>query len=459
MAESLEKKLSKLDSKTKKKYLQRLKLCPFLTYRPHPIQEKFHKSKRRFRCIIGGNRSGKTYSSIMEAVWMATGTHPYKKVEVPNQGWVVSLDFPTSRDVAQPLVKSMLGQGYLKNWREADKIAELVNGSTIGFKSVDSGWEKFQGTKKLWIAFDEEPKHTVYQECRMRVADLKGYIWIAETPMQGMSWVYDTIYEPWEKNEGEWDVFIIKTQDNPYTDKKEIERLKKIFVGEERDARLEGKFVLFAGMVYKEFDYNTHVIEPFDIPDDWTRVRAIDPGINNPTACLWCAVDPDNNYYIYDEYYESERTVEENSAVIKAMSGKQDIQYTLIDPVFVKRTMQEKTSVRDEYIKNGIPCLPGLKDVSVGISAVKRKLHINEKTGKPELYFFSNCKNTLKEIRRYRWDEFRVNPSEKNKKEKPKKIQDHAMDSLRWICADEPVYVNPQLTAMVVNDSFKPTKS
>lgn len=451
--------LSKLPEDKKKKYLQRLKLCPFLSYKPHSIQDAFHKDPSRFRLILAGNRFGKTYAGAMEAIWMATGTHPYKKVEVPNQGWVVSLDFPTSRDVTQPIIKQLLGQGYLKDWREADKIAMLVNGSEIAFKSVDSGWDKFQGTKKLWIWFDEEPKNDVYQECRMRVTDLKGYIWITETPMQGMSWVYDDIYVPWEQDRGDWIVFTGKTSENPYLDMDEVKALSRVYVGEERDARLEGKFVLFAGMVYKEFDYNVHVKEPFDIPKGWTRIRAIDPGINNPTCCLWMAIDPDDNYYIYDEYYEPERTVQENASVIKAMSGQDDISYTMIDPVFEKRDIQDLTSVKDEYARCGIPTLPGLKDVSMGISSVKRKLHVGEKINKPQLYFLKNCRNTLKEIVRYRWDEFRINPAEKNRKEKPKKLQDHAMDCLRWLCANEPRYVNPELTYSIMQDTFKPTVS
>ena len=451
--------ISELPEDKKKEYLKRLELCPFLAYKPHPIQEKFHKSTKRFRLFLGGNRGGKTYGGAMEAVWTATGTHPYKQVVVPNQGWVVSLDFPTSRDITQPILKQLLG-GYIKKWREADKIIELTNGSTIGFKSADSGWDKFQGTKRHWIWFDEEPKHDIYMECRMRIADLKGDIWITETPMQGLSWIFDDIYEPWEQGVGDWEVIQGKTLDNPYIPRDEIENLMKEYTGQERDARLEGKFVLFAGRVYKEFERNIHVIPPFDIPSSWTRLRSIDPGINNPTACLWMAIDPDDNFYFYDEYYESERTIAENSTIIKALSGSQDISYTLIDPVYgQKRNEIEMTSIRQEYAKNGIPTLPGVKDVAAGISAVKKKLQVSEKTGKPEAYFFDTLTNTLKEISRYRWDEFRINTAEKNKKEAPKKLQDHLMDCMRWLCAAKPYYVDPQLMALTANDFTKLTKS
>ena len=172
------------------------------------------------------------------------------------------------------------------------------------------------------------------------------------------------------------------------------------------------------------------------------------------------AIDPDNNFYFYDEYYESERTIAENSIIIKALSGSQDISYTLIDPVYgQKRNEIEMTSVRQEYAKNGIPTLPGVKDVAAGISAVKKKLQVSEKTGKPEAYFFDTLTNTLKEISRYRWDEFRINTAEKNKKEAPKKLQDHLMDSMRWLCAAKPYYVDPQLMALTANDFTKLTKS
>ena len=47
-------------------------------------------------------------------------------------------------------------------------------------------------------------------------------------------------------------------------------------------------------LVYPLFRRDLHVVEPFAVPSDWSRYMAVDPGIRNPTAVLWCAVDPEN---------------------------------------------------------------------------------------------------------------------------------------------------------------------
>jgi phage terminase large subunit-like protein len=454
--------LETLSSEQKKQYLDRLERNPFLLYIPHPQQRNFHKSPGRIRAFFGGNRSGKTRALIQEVLWYATGLHPYKKVIIPNDIWVVSLDFPSSRDVVQPMIRKLLGSGYLKSWHETDKIIELTNGSSISFKSVDSGWEKFQGTAKHLIAFDEEPEWNVWQECRMRVVSTKGDIILAMTPLHGMSWVYDEIYEPWlEGRDKTVECFIAKTSDNPYIDRNEIKRIEDTFYDEEKTARLEGRFVEFAGLVYKEFDRCIHLIKRFTIPQHWVKIRGLDPGLNNPTAVVWWAVSPDGEHFIYDEYYEMDKTIKDYASDIKAKTGNTLISYTVIDPSSCSRNPAhpELKSVREEYSKYGIWTMSGNNDVSYGINAVKELLHVNEKTGRPKLFIFDDLEATKKELIRYRWDTFRYHSEEKNLKERPKKILDHLMDALRYVAASNPRYVASADLVRISEQSFKQTRS
>jgi hypothetical protein len=135
----IQKWLDTLSDDQKKQYLDRLERNPFLLYIPHPTQKAFHKSNARIRAFFGGNRSGKTRAVVQELLWYATGLHPYRKVAIPNDIWVVSLDFPSSRDVVQPMIRQLLGSGYLKSWHETDRIITLTNGSTISFSGLGMG--------------------------------------------------------------------------------------------------------------------------------------------------------------------------------------------------------------------------------------------------------------------------------------------------------------------------------
>jgi len=187
----------------------------------------------------------------------------------------------------QRIIRELLGQRYLKKWYEADKIVELTNDSIIGFKSVEAGFQKFQGTAKNLIWFDEEPSYDVYKECLMRVVDKEGCLIGTMTPTQGMTWVYDEIYEPWENNlNQDVECFLASIYENPYIKAQERSFIEDKYFDEEREARLSGKFVAFAGLIYKDFNRNTHVIPRFKIPQSWSKYRGIDPGINNPTACV-----------------------------------------------------------------------------------------------------------------------------------------------------------------------------
>jgi len=437
--------LVKGDAKAKEYFISKLELCPFLRYRPiNDVLRAFHTSAARIRGLFGGNRSGKTRGAAQEAVWWATGIQPFRAIpKPPVRIWIVSQDFPASRDIMQPLILKILGPHYIKQWYATDKIIELKNESTIGFKSNDSGWEKFQGTSMHLIVFDEEPDYAVVEECRMRIIDTEGSMVFSMTPTHGMSWVYSELYEPWEeRTRTDIECFFTSTMNNPYIKATEIEAIKRHFGDRQLETRLHGKFVEFAGLIYNEFDRNVHLCKRFVVPAHWTRYRSIDPGINNPTACVWWAVSPTGEHYIYDEYSESNCNVETNARNIKAKTGIDRIAVTYIDPSACNRNPAhpELRSIRDEYSRFQLYCKPANNNVEYGINSVHRYLAVNPETGNPLLHIFDDCYMLLKELHRYRWDEHRFHKEDKNKKETPKKVHDHLMDAMRYIAASNPIH-------------------
>lgn len=157
----------------------------------HKKQIAFHKCKKRNRWVFGGNRSGKTQCGAAEAVWIARGTHPYRKNKKDTFGWVVSLTAQVQRDVAQQKILYYLRPDWIADivmlsGRKDNPARGVIDQifvknvfggtSVIGFKSCDQGREKFQGSSLDFVWFDEEPPRDVYEECVMRVADRKGDI-------------------------------------------------------------------------------------------------------------------------------------------------------------------------------------------------------------------------------------------------------------------------------------------
>lgn len=57
------------------------------------------------------------------------------------------------------------------------------------------------------------------------------------------------------------------------------------------------------GFLVGVWDSKRHVVDPFDIPKDWTRWRAMDWGFARPFSVGWYAQDPDGVIYRYRELY------------------------------------------------------------------------------------------------------------------------------------------------------------
>lgn len=415
----------------------------------HHKQLAFHKDTHRNRWMFGGNRTGKTVSGAVETVWYARGNHPYKQIDRPTRGWVVSLTNEVQRDVAQREILKWLNPTWIKqivtrrgsaDSPESATIDFIVvrhqNGgeSTIGFKSCDQGREKFQGTSLHYIWFDEEPPEDIYDECKMRIIDTQGDIWGTMTPLKGLTWVYDLIYvnERRDENVKYW---FMNWDDNPYLSTEEIKALESTMTAEELEARKYGKFVAMSGLVYKEFNEDIHVIDPFDIPDDWKDTVSIDPGYTHPLSCHFYACDKDGNVYVVAEHYQTEWTAEKHAGEILRIAKElkwpmTDTGYlsAIIDTAATQRTAASERSVVDLFLEHGIICDPRVnKSKYAGIQRVKEYLHPREGIdGKkhPKLFIFANCAHMIKEFKTYRWA--------KNGKDEPEKENDHAMDELRY---------------------------
>jgi hypothetical protein len=214
----------------------------------------------------------------------------------------------------------------------------------------------------------------------------------------------------------------------------------------------------FEGQVYHEFRQDLHVIQPFAIPDGWTRVAGIDHGYRNPAAWVWGAVDFDGNLYIYREFYNREWLIEEickgkkdgfklHPGVVDMMKVPgttppryEKLDWAKIDPsTKAQRNEREgrKLSDFDLYAENlpeDFPLQTANNDVTPGIDKVKTYLKPNPKTGKPRLFIFNSCANLIEEIGKYKYPQLTVGQIGKtNEKENPLKVDDHACDALRYL--------------------------
>ena len=424
-------------------------------YIPHEKQEEFHASGAKTRLFIGGNRSGKTVGGATESIYYLTGKHPFRRTPPPPvRGRCVSVDFLNGVEkIVRPEIAKWLPLSQLRggSWSTAyDKQLRtlwLENGSFLEFMSYDQDLDKFAGTSRHFVWFDEEPPKDIYTENRMRLLDVGGDQWITMTPVEGMTWLYDDIYIA-ANEDPNIKVVEVDQGENPYLNHAERDSFLSGLSKDERKARVSGKFVQIGGLVYKNFS-EKNIVDPFSPPKDWLHVAAMDHGLNNPTAWLWAAINKAGDIYIFDEHYEAGKVVSYHAQAVHQKEGthSRPPDYRVGDPAIKARDAITGTSIQLEYIEHGVPIVLGDNNVHAGINRVARLIEggvAQDDQGNnvniPKLYITRNCVNLIHELYRYRWGTWSTKKmnSDKNKKEDPHKKDDHAADALRYLINSRP---------------------
>lgn len=426
------------------------------TYKPYPKQEAFHSCDAWGRYVAGANRSGKTDSAVVEVIWWATNTHPFLQRPLewgsgPIQCRFVVVDIVKGVEkIILPKLKRWLAKSDLRkgsweeSWDNRTLTLTLSNGSTIEFLTHGMELDKHGGVPLHFVAFDEEPPQSVFNENLLRLVDYDGRWIMSATPVQGIGWTFDLLWEPSQAGETQ-DIktFQLKQDDNPYLagDKDSRGKFYIAMSDEERAIREEGAFVARSGLVFPNFSTTTHVLDFFP-SRDWMLYSSVDFGINNPTAWLWTAAHSDGRIITFAEHYSGDMTTPEHARIVLAREAdwKWKPQVRVGDPAGNQRQMNTGTSVIMEYGRYGIHIGTEVpRDVMIGVEKLQQYFRVTDDgpwgPGRPRWVIAPNCHNLIRELKRLRWQAYESQKMtyERNKKEEIHKKDDHAFDSIRYL--------------------------
>ena len=417
---------------------------------PTPRQQEFRDCPARYKLYGGAVGGGKSVAIAAESLRLSLAFPG-------NRGFLCRHE---SRAFVNTTLKTLLklvaeiesetGSKILSNHHKTDKMLYFTNGSEILYGGLGEASD-FERIKSLEIGFFgiDEASETVLDNFRMLKSRLRWKLpsgtyppftgLLASNPEPG--WVKNLFVTPEKMNRPLPRHSFIQAlpTDNPYLPPDYIPDLRESNPESWVSKYIKGNWDALAGQVWPMFDFNDHVIEPFPIPKEWRKLRAIDHGQVNPTACLWLAIDLDSNIYIYREYY-SPGLISDHCKAIKSLSEGENYTTTKLPPECWGKTMEKDHklwSVVDEYREQGIYCTKANNEVEGGINRVGEfltikpdKIHpITATLGSPSLFIFKNCQNLILEIPDYIW---KNRSSEDTSKEKPKKVDDHACDALRY---------------------------
>lgn len=440
-----------------------------LSYVPYPEQERFHLSEKVGKYVAGGNRGGKTDSVVVDAILHATNTNPYRpRPESWGRGAIqirfVVVDVAKGiEQIILPKLKrwvtnSMLIDGqWTKSWDSKNYIFTFSNGSTIDFLTHGMDLDKHGGVPRHIIYFDEEPPQDIFNENMMRLMDYDGWWVIAATPVQGMGWTYDLLWEPAENAALEGtladhpelpDIFTLSAEQNPYLKAEKRDRFMIGMDAEEREVRESGKFVARSGLVFPNFSPATHVVEPFIPPKNWEWYSSADFGFNNPTAWYWHAVSPQGDIVTFAEHYRSGMTVKEHATIVRLRESawQRSPDLRVGDPAGNQHYGTTGTSYIMEYgnydiniSTYGIP-----REVMIGIEKMQQYFRLQKENrwgaNRPKWVITSNCVNLIRELKKLRWATYSSERAayQLNKQETVHKKDDHGFDSVRYFATVMP---------------------
>lgn len=229
---------------------------------------------------------------------------------------------------------------------------------------------------------------------------------------------------PWLFSNGEW-----TRQGQIYMGA--LDRL----TGVRRERFLFGRWSQAEGAVYESYDPRVHLIDRFEIPKEWRRIRAIDFGYTNPFVCLWIAVDGDGRAYVYRQLYHTKRIVEDHAKQIVRLSEGEVISATIAD---------HDAEDRATLARYGVSTYPAdRRDKRARIELVEQALRAAG-DGRPRLFILRDSlieRDDLLDEHKLPWcleQEFPAycwpgrKAPDKNSKELPVDRDDHALDALNY---------------------------
>jgi hypothetical protein len=441
-------------------------------YKPHEKQDRFHRSGAKRRGAFTGNRFGKsTMGCAEDSAWLR-GERPWYSLndparrsaipQRPVKGLIVVNDWDKAKEIWTgadgKLWRFLPKDGFVKSTsrNHSGAIDTIVchspfgGVSTLRFDTVRSWMSNPLGSESSdwdFIHVDEPCPEGMFKAAARGLVDRDGFAWFTLTALSE-PWITDA-FEVEGIFDGISSVIEGTIYDNVYLKRDAIDNYEATLTPDEKECRLYGKPLHKAGLVYKQFQRDKHVLEVLpktwtsfaEPPMDWSYYVYIDPHPHTPHMVLFLVIDPFNRKYFYHDIF-SKCLISELCRQIRVVLNGRRITRVRLDPLAFIEDPVHGTTMADEFRRCGISGDKASKDLSRGILRVQEALGATDHP-----WFTPSCRRTIWEFGRYHWDEETNKPVDKD---------DHAMECLYRAILDEPMYVDPKQANVYVDDIVIP---
>lgn len=410
-------------------------------------QRKFLATTARVAMLGGGLGGGKTSALLVAAALQCANSK--------SRAVIFRRDYPSLRQIIASSFSLFLPMRGVYN--KGEHTWRFPSGGTITFSHLEDAVAVYQhaGAEYSFLGFDEaqqlpgdsvdslgQPINSAFAflQTRLRApldSKLRLECRLTATPNgPGAAWIrrYFKIPDSSEGCEhvdettGFRRVYIHSVAaDNPALSASYARQLADL-PSSERRALLHGDWTALAGAIFREWDFQVHTCDDFEIPEEWPMWRAADDGYASAACVLWFAHDEIHDVvYVCREFYAKQQTPEMLAREVRAIDAEfeQEMDGNVIDSASFANTGMggSRGEVMNQLGCGWSPCAKGAGSRVSGWSAIHSRLAL--KDGHPGLKIFRGCKNLIRTLPQLCYD--RTNPEDI-----ADGCEDHCADALRY---------------------------
>lgn len=397
---------------------------------PTPRQKQFFSSRSRFTAYGGARGGGKSWALRRKLVAMCLR---YK-------GLCCLLIRRTLPELKSNHVIPFLREyNGIITYSEAEKSLCFPNGSKIflGYCAADRDVLRYQGQEYDIIAIDEatqlsEFRFSVLKACLRGANHFPKRMYLTCNPGGiGHSWVKRIFVDrDFRSGEDPDDYTFIPAlvYDNPTllsADPAYVTSLESL-PPRLKDAWLYGKWDVFEGQFFPEFNSAIHICNPSVIPKDTKKFIALDYGFDM-LAVLLIEVDTDENLWVTKELCRPGLTLSEAAQQISRMCEGERVEFAVASPdLWNRRQDSGRSGFEIMQSVSGMPPMRPADDRRVAGWRVLRE-YLSPSQDHPFLRISSRCNELIECIPALLCDDKRIEDASDN----PHRIT-HAPEALRY---------------------------
>lgn len=365
---------------------------------PNERQKKFFASRARFTAYGGARGGGKSWALRRKLVAMCLR---YDGISC----LLIRRTLPELR--ANHVIPFLREYDGIITYSESERTILFPNKSKIylGYCATDKDVLRYQGQEYDVIAIDEatqlsEFRFSVLKACLRGANGFPRRMYLTCNPGGiGHAWVkrlfIDKDFKSGERPE-EYNFIPALIYDNPIlldSDPEYVNSLKSL-PPRLRDAWLHGKWDVFEGQFFPEFDASVHVCKQKDIPKFTTTFVSLDYGLDM-LAALLVGVDEKGNLWVIREHCESGLTLNEAACRVSILADGKNAEFAVCSPdLWNRRQDSGKSGFELMQAVRGMPPMRPADDRRIPGWRMLRE-YLSAKNGHPFIQIADCCKNLI----------------------------------------------------------------